>query len=55
MLHTHRVCKFLSANQESSLQVLESFNDQDHTDGNVECRGIDVSEEAIGDDSNVIR
>jgi hypothetical protein len=34
--------------------VLELSNDQDHADGNVERRGIDASEEAIGDDSNVI-
>jgi hypothetical protein len=36
------------------LQVLESSSDQDHADGNVKCRGIDASEEAVGDDSNVI-
>jgi hypothetical protein len=35
--------------------VLELSNDQDHADGNVERHGIDASEEAIGDDSNVIR
>jgi hypothetical protein len=43
----------VSATQTSSLQVvLESSNDQDHADGNVECRGTDASKEA-GDDSNV--
>jgi hypothetical protein len=26
----------------------------DHADGNVQCRGIDASDEAIGDDSNAI-
>jgi hypothetical protein len=43
------VCKFLSAEQKSSMQVLESSNDQDHADGNVERCGIDRLEEAIGD------
>jgi hypothetical protein len=53
MLHTHwtSVYKFLSDEQESSVQVLESSNDQDHADANVACRSIDASEEAIGDDS----
>jgi hypothetical protein len=27
---------------------------EDHADGNVECRGIDASEEAAGDDINVM-
>jgi hypothetical protein len=40
--------------QKSSLQVLESPNDQHHADGNVECRCIVASEQATGDDSNVI-
>jgi hypothetical protein len=48
------VGKFLSADQKSSMQVLESSNDQDHADGNVECRGIDASGENIGDDSNYL-
>jgi hypothetical protein len=47
--------KFISAEQKSSLQFLESSNDQVHPDGNVECRGVDASEEAIGDVSNVVR
>jgi hypothetical protein len=40
--------------QKSSLQVLESPNDQHHADGNVECRCIVDSEEAASDDSDVI-
>jgi hypothetical protein len=36
----------------SSLQVLESPNDQHHADGSVECCCIDASKEPIGDDSN---
>jgi hypothetical protein len=36
------------------MQVLESPNDEDHADGNVESRGIDASEEAIGEESNVV-
>jgi hypothetical protein len=39
----------------SSMQVLESSNDQNHADGKVESRGIDASKEAIGDDSRVVR
>jgi hypothetical protein len=55
MLHTcwTSVCNFRSAEQISSLQMfLESSNDQDHADGNVECRGTGASREAAGDDSN---
>jgi hypothetical protein len=54
MLHTFlaSVCKFLNAEQKSSLQVPVSSNDQDHADGNVECHGLDASEGAVGDDSN---
>jgi hypothetical protein len=54
MLHTHwnSVCKFSSAGQKSSMQPLESSNDQDQANGNVERRGIDASEEAIGDGSD---
>jgi hypothetical protein len=40
MLHIYltQVCKFPSADQTSSFQVvLESSNDQDHADGNVQC------------------
>jgi hypothetical protein len=29
--------------------VLESANDQEHADGNVECRGTDASGETVGD------
>jgi hypothetical protein len=38
MLHTYwtSVRKFLSAEQKSSMQVLESSSYQDHADGNVE-------------------
>jgi hypothetical protein len=32
----------------------KSLNNQDYADGNVECRGIDASEEAIGVDINVV-
>jgi hypothetical protein len=56
MLHTSWtfVCKFLGAKQRSNLQVL----DQDRTDGNVGCCGLDSprrrsSEEARGDESTV--
>jgi hypothetical protein len=56
MLHAYwtSVCKFLSAEQKSSVQLLESSNNQEHADGNVQRRGIDDSEEAIGGDSHVI-
>jgi hypothetical protein len=37
------------------LQVLGSSNDRHHADGNVECSGIDASEEANGGDSKLIR
>jgi hypothetical protein len=40
--------------QKSSLQVLRSSNDQDHADGNVEHRGIDVPKRPTVDKSNVI-
>jgi hypothetical protein len=33
--------------------VLESSNDQDHPDGNVECRDTEASKEAVVDDSNI--
>jgi hypothetical protein len=48
------VCQFLSAEQKSSLQVLESSNSQDHADGNDECRGIGAPEKAIGAPENAI-
>jgi hypothetical protein len=56
-LHTYWTpfCKILSAEQKSSMQVLESSIDEDHAVGDVERRGIDASEEAIGNDSNVMR
>jgi hypothetical protein len=56
MLHSYWtfVCKFRSVEKKPSLQVLDSSNDQDHAEGNVECPGIDASEEAVGDRSNVI-
>jgi hypothetical protein len=56
MLHTYwsSVCEVLSAQQKSSMQVVESSNDQDHAEGNVEHCSIDAFEEVIGDDSNVI-
>jgi hypothetical protein len=45
MLHTHwtSVYEFLTDEQKSSVQVLESSNDQDHADVNVTCRSIDAS------------
>jgi hypothetical protein len=52
------VCKCHSAEQKSSIQVLESSsessNDEDTADENAERHGVDASEGAIGDDSNVI-
>jgi hypothetical protein len=36
------------------MQVVQSSNDQDHADGNVERHSIDASEKAAGDDSNVL-
>jgi hypothetical protein len=57
MLHTYwiSVCEFLSAVQTSSVQTaLESSSDTGHADGHVERRGIDASEEATRDASNVI-
>jgi hypothetical protein len=58
MLHAYwtSVCIFLIAEQKSSLHILQrkSSNDQDHADGNIDCRSIDASEETIGDDSNEI-
>jgi hypothetical protein len=56
MLHTYwsSVCEVLSAQQKSSMQAVESSNDQDHAEGNVEHRSIDAFEEVIGNDSNVI-
>jgi hypothetical protein len=49
------VCKYVSAERTLSLQVvLESSNDRDHADGNFECCGTDASEEAFGDDNNII-
>jgi hypothetical protein len=55
VLHTYwtSVGKFLRAEQKSSMQVLESSNNYDHADGNVERRGIGAPREGIGDDSNV--
>jgi hypothetical protein len=49
------LCKVVSAEHKSSLQFLESLNDRVRAEGNVECRGVDASEEAIGDVSNVIQ
>jgi hypothetical protein len=46
--------KVPSAEQTSSLQVLESSNYQDDADGNVECRSINSSGESVSDDSNGI-
>jgi hypothetical protein len=46
---------FVSTEKTSSLQVvLEPSNDQDHAEGNGECRGTDASREAVGDDSTLI-
>jgi hypothetical protein len=41
------VFQILIAKQKSSLQVLESSSDQDHADGNDECRSIGAFEEAV--------
>jgi hypothetical protein len=45
--------KHSGAEQKSSLQLLESSNDQDHAHCKVECPAIDASGEATGEDSNV--
>jgi hypothetical protein len=48
--------KFENAEQTSSFQVvLESSNDPDHVDGNVEFRCNDACGDAVGDDSIIIR
>jgi hypothetical protein len=45
--------QFSSAEQTSSLQVvMEASNDQDHADGNLACRDIDASTDAVCDASN---
>jgi hypothetical protein len=43
-----------TAEQKSSAQGVQSSNDQDHADGDVEDRSLDASKEAIGNDGNVI-
>jgi hypothetical protein len=50
------VCKFISAEQSSSLQVaVESSTDQHHADGNAEQCGPDASLETLGIDTNAMR
>jgi hypothetical protein len=47
--------ELLRAEQTSSFWVVwESSNDQDHADGNVECRCTAASGEVIGNDMNAI-
>jgi hypothetical protein len=53
MLHPYWTWKFPSADKTCSLQVdLESS--KDHADGNVEFRGVNSSEEAVGNDISTI-
>jgi hypothetical protein len=40
----HLVVTWSGAEQKSSLQLLEFSHDEDHSDGNVECRGVGASE-----------
>lgn len=56
MLHIYwnSIRKLLSAEQKSSMQVLESSHDQDHAGWVVERRGVDASIEAICDDGDLI-
>jgi hypothetical protein len=52
MLRTYwtSLCNFRSSEQTLSFQVvLESSIDQDHADGNVECRGTNASGDSVGD------